>query len=238
MGNRLSKSSSEKISENSEFSYSTSYNKSILPLFYQLTSKEWKIKSRKHSFSNSPIDLASFLKEHSDINWKHAECTINGIRAYYPDSRLVFKCQDNIGFSSSLLDIFTQRNNLGIVGEVDFLKYETGCFASKHIDRMGEYTCLLFPKGSNSTGGELILYVNPEMNEIITFRPYSIEHDTIIIFPTGMEHEVLPVISGERYVFKVGLASIPKPIEHEIIFHENPNTELRIFKNKFSCNMD
>ena len=236
MGTCLSKKSSEK---EVKFSYTTLYNKSKLPLFYSLTKNNWKIHSQKHSYFYNQIDFYQFIEEHSDINWKHADCTINGIRGYHPKSRLVFKCQDDIGFTCSLLDMFIQRNNLERVSEIDFLKYETGCFASKHIDRMGEYTCLLFPKGSNSTGGELILYFNPSKNEIITFKPYSIESDTLIIFPTNMEHEVLPVTSGERYVFKLGLATKPKHIlEYKRPFLEILNPNPKISNNHFNCHMD
>ena len=102
-----------------------------------------------------------------------------------------------------------------IVGDIKFLKYEKRCFSLKHNDINSDYTCLIFPSnskltsGSKFTGGELIIYKYGK--ELVNFKPYELIYDTIVILPIELEHEVLPVICGERYVFKMSLANIEKP---------------------------
>lgn len=182
--------------------YNCNIEKSDVPMFFEIVNNIIIIKYNNciyHKFNN-------FLEQNKGIiSWKLAECTINGIRNYHLDSRFLFKSEYNIFFTCSKLSQFMIINDLVFTGEQEFLKYEKGCFVKKHIDRMGEYTCLIFPSGYNSTGGELIIYKDGK--EIVNFKPYNIKYDNMIIFPAHMEHEVLKVTSGERYVFKVGLAT-------------------------------
>jgi len=97
------------------------------------------------------------------------------------------------------------------------LKYETGDFFLNHRDTdltdalddiVHKYTCLIFCPYRDDNhilkGGELFLR-HPDGLYEIKFDP-SVEtnknHFVMVIFSIDMYHEVLPVISGSRYVFK------------------------------------
>ena len=126
--------------------------------------------------------------------------------------------------------IFFEQNNISYEENNDFslLKYETGDFFFNHHDtklptqsgETHEYTCLIFcPYGENNDileGGELI-FKHPESLYEIKFDS-SVEtkknHFVMIIFSIDMYHEVLPIISGTRWLFK-------KPLFVERIFDFN-----------------
>lgn len=211
------------------FEYNSDYNPSTSPMFFKIDYFNFGIlKGRDLQ------DFIDFMEDRGkELTWRHGECTVNGVRRYHPESRIVWKCETIINILIKELDIFLYKNKLVEVGPVEFLKYDTGCFASKHVDKMGEYTALLFPKEINSTGGELILYDTSKPNGKIVFKPYNLEHDTLVIFPAGMEHEVLPVTSGERYVFKIGLANKPK-----LSYVHAKSSNGDNFTRRFSCQMD
>lgn len=203
MGSHVSKQS-----DKSDFKYTTKLSKSDKPLFYRLNDDQLTIKyiSIKIKFGKIYYNFDQFLNENKDIiKWKHCECTVAGVRDYHPDSRIVFKCQDFLLFTSIVLENFIKENNLIPIGQTDFLMYEERCFSVKHVDRMGEYTCLIFPHGYESTGGELIIY--DDGKEIVNFKPYNLKSTTMVIFPSSMIHEVLPVTSGKRYVLKMSLTT-------------------------------
>jgi hypothetical protein len=119
--------------------------------------------------------------------------------------------------------LFFNQNNI-LNGKDDLryelhtlLKYEPGDFFLNHRDTdltddsrgiTHQYTCLIFcPYGEDNEileGGELIFKHCDGLYEI-KFDP-SIEtkknHFVMVIFSIDMYHEVLPVISGSRWVFK------------------------------------
>lgn len=201
MGSHLSKQSDKSVLE-----YTTKLSKSDKPLFYRLNDDQLTIKyiSIKTKFVGLYYNFNQFLNENKDIiKWKHSECKVAGVRGYHPESRIVFKCQDFLLFTSIVLENFIKENNLVPIGQTDFLMYEELCFSIKHVDRMGAYTCLIFPHGYESTGGELIIY--DDGKEIVNFKPYNLKSTTMVIFPSNMVHEVLPVTSGKRYVLKMSL---------------------------------
>lgn len=117
---------------------------------------------------------------------------------------------------------FFDKNNI-LCGKNDFcyelhslLKYEPGDFFLNHHDTdltdasrgiTHQYTCLIFcPYGENEIleGGELI-FKHPEGLYEIKFNPSTETKKNrfvMVIFSIDMYHEVLPVISGSRWVFK------------------------------------
>ncbi len=189
------------------------------PAFYDLDDTGW-VFTISHVRKYRSFD--AFLQSGVAVGWAHAECTVEGVRKFHPDVRFVYKCQETVTLHSSALTAFMKANDLEKVGPVDFLKYDAGCFAAKHVDRMGEFTCLVFPKMSASTGGELRLFAD---NGTVVVEPNKLVRDTMVIFSTNVEHEVLPVTSGERYVFKVGLAKAA-PVHMERVHR------------RFNCNRD
>lgn len=188
-----------------DFTYSTEFRSSDSPVFYKLDKDEWYVRSNLQKYHT----YLDFTKNDLKLKWELAECTVDDVRAYHPESRIIFQCKNKIKILSPLLNSLLKMTNRQIDGVFSFLKYEKGCFTLKHTDRIGDYTCLIFPAGYKSTGGELVIYKDGK--EIVNFKHYNIEYDTIVIFPVGLEHEVLPVTSGERYVFKCSLSNIVKP---------------------------
>ena len=127
-----------------------------------------------------------------------------------------------LNLPSEAREFFEQNNILCEKDCIDYdyfslLKYETGDFFLNHRDTdltgaldnsVHQYTCLIFcPYGEDNDileGGELILK-HPDGLYEIKFDP-SVETNknrfVMVIFSIDMYHEVLPVISGSRYVFK------------------------------------
>lgn len=203
-----------------------SFVKSSEPKFFDLTGTHWAFYIDGVKFQSFEQFLAHQQQQQQEdvaTFWRYAECTVNGVRQVHPGVRLVHKCQGAVTIHSTVLNHFLETNCMEKVGDTDFLKYDKGCFAAAHVDRLGEYTCLVFPKQvAKSTGGELNLHV--DVRSTVTFVPHTYTIDTMIIFPANMEHEVLPVTSGERYVFKVGLMqSTPQPV---------------VRRRRFNCNLD
>lgn len=116
-----------------------------------------------------------------------------------------------------------------------FLKYTKGDFFTKHVDSVGEFTALLFPKFSLNNdlkGGELVI-------EKKVYNPCNFTHHTLIIFPSNTEHEVKPIINGTRYVFKTALLSNTKTVRdnYSSIINELNNSNVNkpaIADNSFS----
>lgn len=92
-------------------------------------------------------------------------------------------------------------------GPVKVLKYLPGCFFKLHTDtRKGlnhHLTVLIFPPVKNYEGGELILHTN-DGSVNITADP---SEWTLVMFRPDVPHEVTPVTSGVRYVFKTDFYS-------------------------------
>lgn len=91
-------------------------------------------------------------------------------------------------------------------GPVKVLKYLPGCFFKLHTDtRKGlnhHLTVLILPV-KNYEGGELILHTN-DGTVNITAGP---SEWTLVMFRPDVPHEVTPVTSGVRYVFKTDFYS-------------------------------
>lgn len=155
-----------------------------------------------------------------DEAWVPAQCTVDGVRAIHPHVRnaltlgephraAVHVClhhppgSDHCGFAD-----FLRKRNLEVRGAIDVLKYRPGGFHARHTDTHGSFTCLVFPRGQQCTGGQLVLYT--ETGEV-AFDPAGREHDTIVVFSGGVPHEVLPVTGGTRVVFKFPLERVAAP---------------------------
>lgn len=80
--------------------------------------------------------------------------------------------------------------------------YKNGKFA-KHRDRIREpgheWTICIYPP-QNVSGGELILY--KENGDIFMKYPMPVNQWHCLIFPIGLLHESLPIISGVKKLFK------------------------------------
>lgn len=121
-----------------------------------------------------------------------------------PDELLDFYNKNNIQY---------KKDSDKVYDDFSLLKYESGDFFKYHLDTnltdystdyTHEYTCLIFCPYDKYTGGELI-FSHPNKLYETKFNPSIITNDMnwiAIIFSIDMAHEVLPIISGIRYVFK------------------------------------
>jgi predicted 2-oxoglutarate/Fe(II)-dependent dioxygenase YbiX len=102
------------------------------------------------------------------------------------------------------------RNSLSFA----LLKYNVGGEFIKHRDKLlskfndyylHSHTCLLYPPShiSKYGGGNLILYDEKDKQTIINTSQFK--NWTFIIFNRKTYHEITPVTSGQRYVFKTQL---------------------------------
>ena len=164
-----------------------------------------------------------------EFEWEHATCTVNGIRAFNPKEKLVWKCKRSFCVHSKTLEDILRANELTLATNnmfnAELLKYDTGCFTSRHQDQLGSYTCLLFINNSDAPaaeGGELVLYHRFGMGQTVV-KPYELKEDTLAIFPTNLVHEVLPVTSGERYV--LNLCAFPMPKYKQYIHKHRPGVK-------------
>lgn len=150
------------------------------------------------------------------IEWKKSKATIEDVSSYRPDVREIYESQLSYSMYAISLQTLMRLNGLQQISEIKILKYTKDCFVLPHTDRIGTHTCLFFPRVSNYTGGELVFYLNGTKKVIDTSRFKS---DVIVVFPVNLQHEVLPVTSGERYVLKVSLL---KPEPEPIIWKSEP----------------
>ena len=117
-----------------------------------------------------------------------------------------------LNFNDEINNFFNEHN-IYVANPFQLLKYKVGDFFLNHKDTKinsdagsHEYTCLIFCPYSNENleGGNLI-FKNPDELYEIKFNP-SIETNknnfVMIIFDVNMYHEVEPIISGMRLVFK------------------------------------
>lgn len=164
-------------------------------------------------------------------NWTNALCTVNGLRVYDDKVRKASIFNKELFTDSDDLYCFMISNALKYTNgnnKIELIRYKEGEFTSKHIDRIGDFTCLIFPKNQKFTGGELILYEEGKPKKITKFNPENSNFVTMVIFPTGLMHEVLPVTSGVRYVYKISL-SMKNKSECMIVFPDS------IFSFKTNC---
>lgn len=158
-------------------------------------------------------------------NWRDATCTVKGVRAINHDVRKAWISNNSFSTSCEFLYNFLYNNKLEFVNNNIFqlIKYDSGCFAGKHVDSLGDFTCLIFLRDQECTGGELVIYDWFVRGGRTVFDPSGLIEDVIVIFPTNLTHEVLPVKSGTRYVYKTGL-------KH--------NIQKTVTPKRFNCNMD
>jgi hypothetical protein len=125
---------------------------------------------------------------------------------------IFIKCFDNY-ITENSLDFSVENIDINLVENRDWLeqkhvllrKYTAGSRMSAHEDG-GEsifpsYTGLLYFNG-NFEGGELNF-----PNDNICISP---EKSSLVIFPSNMSHEVLLLVSGERYATSAYLYKTPK----------------------------
>jgi predicted 2-oxoglutarate/Fe(II)-dependent dioxygenase YbiX len=102
-------------------------------------------------------------------------------------------------------------------GPYELLKYEVGDFFSRHIDtRLSEshlFTCLLFvPQTDHPFVGGNLVFSDEKRTFSALVEPSKFTEPTMVIFSVNLYHEVTPIESGTRYVFKNSLvAAVPLP---------------------------
>ena len=170
------------------------------------------------TYKGQHLSISDFFKIENinKLPWVEAQVSISGIECINHEKRKTKEFPHEV-FITDLDDSFYEfllKENLETT-QWKVLKYEKGDFFSKHVDKIGLYTVLLFPKDvQNLKGGELCIE-----NEQ-TFKPGELLKHTILIFPVDCPHEVKEIIEGERYVIKTSL--IPngnfevKDVEKEI----------------------
>ena len=157
----------------------------------------------------------------SDENFEKTLAGLNNISILDTDKRssLTHKSKFYLDVPNELSDLFKQLNieyNTPPYNHFLLLKYLQNDFFLNHVDtnlttdpleertHTHAYTCLIFCPYEKFEGGELV-FNHPEKLYEIKFDP-SIEINkgnfVAVIFSIDMHHEVLPIKSGSRYVFK------------------------------------
>lgn len=172
--------------------------------------------------------------------WYPSFCTVNGRRVIDTKVKKAWKCKADFYCKSNFIEAFMKKNNLTYVNDesrCELTKYEQNDFTGEHIDRLGDFTCLFFPKGQDFGGGELIFHDERVSGGITCFEPENLKKDVMVIFQTNMMHEVFTVTSGKRYVFKIGLQHLQK---YTIVNKEKPLPIKDEYKRpqRHNCNMD
>lgn len=154
----------------------------------------------------------------NEINDTFVDCKINTGQEYIIDKNFRIGQQDwgynyCANFDSEFVDYVHIQYPNWVLYPIKFclLKYDIGGFFKPHCDHNQGIresngkkfkhvaTILIIPPIHlhNHTGGELKLFLENN-TEIIT----ATDDWTILIFKLGIIHEVLPLLSGVRYVFK------------------------------------
>jgi len=172
--------------------------------WYRLMENKPIIQKEYFERTKARINLTDIVDLEKRSSWTHElKFTL-----YLPEHVTHFFEQNNILY---------EKNNGNCCDCFSLLKYETGDFFLNHRDTdlsnaldnlIHQYTCLIFcPYGDDNNilkGGELMLK-HPDGLYEIKFDP-SVETNknrfVMVIFSIDMYHEVLPIISGSRYVFK------------------------------------
>ena len=171
----------------------------------------------KENFERTLIGFGStnILDLEKRSSWTHK----SKFHLNLPIEVLTFFNQNNIIYEKNPLNTIDENNVLyEKTNYFSLLKYETGDFFLNHrdtkltnsavFDSHHEYTCLIFcPYGESNDileGGEII-FKHPNALYEIKFDS-SVETKknrfVMIIFSIDMYHEVLPIISGTRWLFK------------------------------------
>lgn len=200
MGCHTSKSHSSEGTTLKAINYSIDCELSNLPQAFKMSVNDLKVRRRGYNEDHTPF--FNFMKENkSSLIWQHGDCIVSGSKRFRPEFRLVNECQSKFEIMSSQLETFLFINDVDIDENIELLKYDTGCFSAPHVDKNATYTCLIFPSSSSHVGGDLVFHL--KNNQCKSFKTSDLKTDTMVIFPVDTVHEVLPVIRGERYVFKI-----------------------------------
>jgi len=152
----------------------------------------------------SDIFFESFVEL---LNYEQSYSTLDGKRVIDTTKRsskictkkFTTKFPDELRNFCNMCKIFIPENLV-----FTLYKYEAGDFFAKHTDRSREklhkYTLLLFPPCSEMSknyfeGGDLLIGKT-------RIKCNSIEKYTYLIFNIDIEHELEPILTGTRYVFK------------------------------------
>ena len=127
---------------------------------------------------------------------------------------------------------------------VKVLRYLPGCFFKCHTDtRKGldhQLTLLIFPPLKNYEGGELILHTSD--GDINVEEHRNPTEWTMVLFRPDVPHEVTPLTSGVRYVFKTAFFSdeytgnVDKIINSKPLDGKKLRKKLESFVDEFDSN--
>jgi hypothetical protein len=112
---------------------------------------------------------------------------------------------------------FSDDADMAYTTTFELLKYSEGGFFLKHVDRLQKklndriihtHVVLIYPPShiSSYTGGNIIFY--DTNGNAHTIRPSEFTGWTCVMFERTVPHEITPVTSGARYVFKGPLYTI------------------------------
>ena len=159
------------------------------------------------------IKITKFLEDLSDDSFTNNSYLKND--EYIINKNIRNSFVNNSLFNVDFLNIIPTLSENGLetsncIEDWQLLMYTLDCKFSKHSDSELDYTILLFPPNNINKfkGGELIIYKD---NEKIVIDPSKFEKYKLIIFSKELEHEVLNVLEGTRYVFKKSFSNkIPR----------------------------
>ncbi len=123
-------------------------------------------------------------------------------------------------------EMFFEQNKILTGNSYDnytLLKYNKDDFFKNHLDtKISDnhlYTCLIYVPYYDKekyVGGDLIL--NDSNNLVhMSFNPSNYGYPVMIIFSIDMYHEVLPIVSGSRYVYKKPLFVDTRYVSNKIV---------------------
>lgn len=154
--------------------------------------------------AKSGVDVVDTDYRLSEVSTDTAEITLSeDVSDHFNQILPPTKC---VTFPITTISEHTYMMQFFRFGPVKVLKYLPGCFFKLHTDtRKGlnhHLTVLILPV-KNYEGGELILHTN-DGTVNITAGP---SEWTLVMFRPDVPHEVTPVTSGVRYVFKTDFYS-------------------------------
>lgn len=127
--------------------------------------------------------------------------------------------------------------------QVKVLRYLPGCFFKCHTDtRKGldhQLTVLIFPPLKNYEGGELILHTNDGDVNVEEHRNPT--EWTMVLFRPDVPHEVTPLKSGVRYVFKTAfysdeyIGNVDKIVSSKLLDGKKLKKNLESYVRDFNC---
>lgn len=144
------------------------------------------------------------------LEWEQSYVTIDGERVIDRSQRSSKICKNKFSMNfPEELKIFAKMSKIKRPPTLEYTlyKYEKGDFFATHVDRERSpthaYTLLLLPPCDPNTenyfnGGDLRIGKT-------TIKCNKLKDYTYLVFSIHEEHELLPILYGERYVFKTHL---------------------------------